>query len=560
MHQFLIKISFQKLEIVSYNANSKFRKDAISIEGFNYLVTVFGVLFKNKVSHKQIKNLLNQPVVTFNKTLSDLRGTFSGIIHNKQNNEFYAFVNQTGDKQLFYYKDSDEILLSDSITEITNYLTRQWKRYTLDERGVYFLLTYGFMLEDYTLIKEIRKINAGQYLKIKNGKIEIHQYHKFSNNPDKTLYNEKEAIEGIDHYFKQAIKRQFDKDVEYGFKHAVGLSGGLDSRMTSWVAHDMGYTDQLNFTFSQSDYLDETIPKKIAADLKHEWVFKALDNGLFLNKVDEITDITYGNVLYYGLAHAKSLLELLNWQCLGLIHTGQLGDSIIGTFYSQPKHNRSYKLSDGAYSSLLINRIEQSWLKHKYENEEIFKLYTRAFTGANQGLLASQLYSETFSPFYDVDFLEFAYSIPVELRFKHNLYFKWMQEKYPDSCNYWWEKTKNYPGEKGKSFKYILDTTKPHEVPGKVLKALVRKTTGKKNNLGKKQRLNSKTHMNPLNYWYNTNPYINQFFHKQYNERFFLLDKYPEIQKDVAFLWNNGDMMEKIQVLSLLSALNKYFY
>ena len=50
------------------------------------------------------------------------------------------------------------------------------------------------------------------------------------------------------------------------------LSGGLDSRMTVWVAHDLGYTHQLNMTFCQSNYLDFKIAQQIATDLRHDFM------------------------------------------------------------------------------------------------------------------------------------------------------------------------------------------------------------------------------------------------------------------------------------------------
>lgn len=123
-------------------------------------------------------------------------------------------------------------------------------------------------------------MNAGKYIKIENNKFEIKTYYELDNTPN---YNqtEDEIIDNINELFRNAVKLEFEKDKEYRYKHIVALSGGLDSRMTTWVAHDMGYTDQLNYTFSQSDYLDETIAKEIARDLEHEWIFKFLDNGVF---------------------------------------------------------------------------------------------------------------------------------------------------------------------------------------------------------------------------------------------------------------------------------------
>ena len=123
----------------------------------------------------------------------------------------------------------------------------------------------------------------------RDGSVEMINYYKLPKSKLEGNVDEDQIIEMLDIKFREAIRLQFEKDREYSYKHLVTLSGGLDSRMTSWVAHQMGYVDQLNLTFSQSDYLDETIAKKIAADLKHEWIFKALDNGTFLKDIDEIS-------------------------------------------------------------------------------------------------------------------------------------------------------------------------------------------------------------------------------------------------------------------------------
>lgn len=44
-----------------------------------------------------------------------------------------------------------------------------------------------------------------------------------------------DLIDMLDEKFRAVVKLEFDKDIEYGYKYLVDLSGGLDSRMTSWV-------------------------------------------------------------------------------------------------------------------------------------------------------------------------------------------------------------------------------------------------------------------------------------------------------------------------------------
>jgi asparagine synthase (glutamine-hydrolysing) len=104
-------------------------------------------------------------------------------------------------------------------------------------------------------------------------------------------------------------------------------------------------------TFSQSNYYDETIPKKIASDLKHEWIFKSLDNGNFLYDLDTINLLTGGNVLFSSAAHSYSLYKYINFENFGLLHTGQLGDVIISSFFSSSDYTGKANIGDGAYSN-----------------------------------------------------------------------------------------------------------------------------------------------------------------------------------------------------------------
>ena len=314
--------------------------------------------------------------------------------------------------------------------------------------------------------------------------------------------------------------------------------------MVTWVAHELGYIDQLNVTFSQSNYLDETVPKQIASDLKHEWLFKALDNGSFLKNIENVTKITGGNVLYYGVAHGLSMYQFINFDRVGLLHSGQLGDVVLGTFYSSLEANKQFSLGDGAYSkNNLLNKLNIE-LKEEYPNEEIFKMYVRGFYGANQGLFGIMNYTETYSPFYDIDFMKFALSLPLHLRFDHYIYKKWINKKYPKAAKYIWEREKvavSYPywiKLKGKSVPL-------NQFPNKILSKLGFSKYGQ----------NTENNMNPLNFWYNSNKDLKEWMDVFFRSNIETLDEHSEIKKYCTELYFKSNGTEKIQVLSILSLL-----
>ena len=422
-------------------------------------------------------------------------------------------------------------------------------------------LTHGFCIDDKTLVKEVHKLIAGHYYELTPSGLRILRYHQFSNIPDKAL-TEDNAIEDINRLFQNAVRLQFEKDREYGYRHLACLSGGLDSRMTVWVAHQMGYTDQLNITFSQSGYLDFSVAQQIAIDLHHDWLFKPLDGGDCINLIDKITPITYGSANFFGLAHGKSMEDLINYEPFGIIHTGQIGDAIIGTFFKKNEFNPEYKMGQSAYSLELIERLSDYKIQEDYHNEEIFCLYTRAFTGANQGLLTFQENSESCSPFIDVDFLEFCYKIPLNLRFGHKIYFDWILQKYPEASEYVWEHTgKKIKSFENKELKYTQVMGKKLPMPGNPefrgwLKGSILRRLGlrKKGQKPKTIVLVSKNNMNPVDYWYNTNPRLKEFMDNYWDNHNHWIPE-GQIKEDMTHLYKDCVLYDKLQCLSVLSAM-----
>lgn len=534
---------------LNYSTTSKFKNDKVNYQDDDYYILLDGfVLNKKQLLEGNAQSTLSVYLIKSyqkngNQFFNELKGSYYGFLFDKKKNKWIIFSDHISSKPVYFAKFQNHICFANNYIELVNHLKQNEQQVTLNEQAAYLLLSYGYVFEDITITNEIKRLMVGYSAVVQNGSLQFENFYTLTNNPIKI--SEADAIEEIDKRFKIAVKLAFEKDLEYGYKHLVALSGGLDSRMTAWVAHELGYTDQLNITFSQSNYLDETIAKQIASDLKHEWLFKALDNGNFLKDIDKTTKITGGNVLYYGLAHAMSMYKNINFDNLGILHSGQLGDVVVSTFYSSLNSNKNFKFGDGAYSSTLLSRIKNQSFKENYPNEEIFKMYIRGFYGANQGLQCASHFGETFSPFYDIDFMEFCLSIPVELRFAHQLYKKWIQIKYPEAAKYVWEKDKvpvNYPywiSIKGKKIPL-------NQLPHKVLVKLGVTKGG----------LDNPKHMNPLQYWYKTNDQLKIFMDNYYSQNIQLLNHYPLLKADCEKLYSSDKGTEKNQVLSFLSSLS----
>lgn len=475
------------------------------------------------------------------KCLRTLRGGFHGYIYNKRDFALTAYTDQVSAKALYYYVNGSRWMVSDHIPYMIRVLKENGMEYHFNETAAQYMLTYGYMLDDSTFVKEIHRLLPGQLVHMVNGQAVVKRYYFIPN--QEIQMSEQEAVEKIDHAFREAVRREFDKDKEYGYRHLVDLSGGLDSRMVSWVAHDMGYTDQVNVTYCRSGYQDEKISQKIAVHLGHEYLFKALDDIRWLYDVDEIVSQNNGAALYTGITGGSRLLGMLNTERFGIEHTGMIGDAVLSTFYHDKEFNYGKpRLGLHKYSEILSYDFADE-ITREYSCQEMFAIYTRGILGAQSSYMIRQHYVETASPFMDVDFLESAFSLPFEYRNRHHIYLKWMLEKYPAATQFGWEKWGGIkPREDHLFFRKVRTTQRLLLQAGcKVFK------------------LQNRDSMNPDDYWYQKDEKVRKFYQDYYEEHISHPVLKRALKKDISKMFAEGNVTEKSMALTLLAIAKAYF-
>ncbi len=471
----------------------------------------------------------------------EYRGAFCGYVMKHASGEIIAYTDHTGNKPAFYYCDKDRVLISSNLNYIAQVMKKEKIQASIDENAVKYLLTVGSMLDDSTIIRNVKRILPGHMVVIRDGIVENRQYYNM-NHIETQEMSEEEAIERLDKAFRNAIRREFEKDSEYGYRHLVDLSGGMDSRMVCWVAHDMGYTDQVNFTYSKGGYLDHTIAEKVALHLKHSYLFMPLDDVKWLYDLDEIVEKNMGTALYNGITGGNRFLSLLNMSHFGIEHTGIGGDTIPSSSYTD--ESEAYgkpKFGKKMYSEMLKFDYNPAILDG-YKNQEIFTVFTRIILGTTSSYIIRQNYVEASSPFLDVDFLNISLSLPFEYRKKHNIYLKWINTKYPEATEFGWEK---WGGVK----------PKPSHIWLRRLVTLKRLAKMKTDHiLGKEDADN----MNPIEYWYAQDISLQNYYNGYFKKAMAESKITEQLKKDMEYMFQNGNATEKGMVLTVLAAEKQY--
>ncbi len=418
---------------------------------------------------------------------------------------------------------------------------------SFNESCAYQLLSYGFVASDETYAHEIKRLHGGDYLVLKDKVLTIKTYHRFERNTARLdSMSEAQIIDEIDKTFRNAVNLEWAKDDEYGYRHLADLSGGLDSRMNLWIAHEEKKRKVTIITYCRIGYLDEIIAKQISLFWQDEFIFKSLDDASFMYDIDENTALLGGLSLYSAITGGKRLLESLNLSEYGIEHTGLVGDIALGSFYRNPRDGEKRRPT-GMYSERLKENLP-NYIKELYANYsdyEIFLMYTNGFHGACNSQLIRRHYTEVGSPFLNVEFMQLCFDIPINLRIRHNIYKKWIITKYPEAAKFKWEKTCGLITESN-SRRYFRRYTKA--VIRRIRKAFFKESC----------RADG---MNPIGFWISHNDDLRNFLDSYEKNGYLYLPSTASDQliTDMKELYKTGNASEKAMVLTVLSAARLYW-
>lgn len=531
-----------------YERYPKFENDKIFYSNEKYLIILDGIIFNNnKLIDKYSKNSWCETVIFMYEKYGEqfydqFRGSFNGVIVDKESKKIISFTNQIGDRTVFYCENNENIIISSNFNYIVDLLKNNKCKYKLDENYVKYMLTFGFMLDETTCIENVKRLLPGYYLVYEKDNLETKKYFEFKN--DEISISEEEALRRINETFINALKLEINKDKEYGYKSIMDISGGLDSRTVNYVSKRIGYNNILNISYSQMGSYEEKVTRELVKDLEFDYLYKALDNASFIYEVDEIIEKNYGLTIFSGFTGGKQILESLNLSNIGIQHTGLLGDINDGSFSSVPYHESPYFEDKYRFSNLLDKNILDNKVLEMYKTHELFCFYTRGLLGGLGTHLIRQNYIETYSPFQDIDFLNLTFQLPLDMRV-NGIFKKWLIKYYPEATKIVYDHT----------MCKITDS----KIKIKLKKIFIYLPRKIKRVLGFKNIQKSHESMNPYEYWYRNNKKLRDFVDLYYTENIDKLNEYPELKKLNEEMYLNGNVIDKMLMMTVLGTVKRYF-
>lgn len=471
-----------------------------------------------------------------------LEGEFSGFIYEKSSKKVWVYTNVTSTQKVYYYHQDGLFLAATSIKSITQKLSAKKIKFSIDEESIYQMLTFTNIIENKTPIKDIFKVYDASFLEFDIEKNSLKEEQYYNLEIERFSGTKEKAIQVIDEIFAASVILEYQKDQEFQKEHFSLLSGGLDSRVALLYAQKHEQNPKKVFCFSQSGYLDETISREIAQKYQFDYVFEKLDGGIFLNNIDKLIAFSEGMVLYTGGIHADFAINKIDSQNIGLIHSGQIGDGVLGGFNKVPfiqKPTNQKIVVDATFSPKVSENLEK--VKANYEREELFLLRNVAFNRAVFGAQVFQQVSYQTSPFMTKDFMSFAISLPEVWKFNHQFYLDWIKNSCKDATEFTWERTMMKPNANWKTkFGDQFNKRAVNLVYNKIL--------------GKEYLIS----MYPYQYYFNKSKELQDFYQNYFEENLHFLDEFKELQQDVIQLFSMKDFFSKSSAINVLGIFKYY--
>ena len=288
-----ISLGHRRLSIIdlSINANqpmTSFNEDVVIVfngEIYNYLE------LKNKLKSKgylfQTKSDTEVVLASYQEwgcqAFERFNGMFSFTIFDKKKNKLIAVRDYAGIKPLYYSFQNDSFIFCSEVRGFKIYDPNWQKNPNWDA----LFLTFGFIPQPYTTLKNVLSLSKGSYLIIdtRTGKHEEKKYKQFFF--ENLINKEKDAIELVRSIVKESISRNMISDAPLG----IFLSGGIDSSLIALLADSMGHKDltTLSVTFKERLF-DESSYQKIIIDKMrpHKHINQNVNATDFIENIDDI--------------------------------------------------------------------------------------------------------------------------------------------------------------------------------------------------------------------------------------------------------------------------------
>ncbi len=380
--------------------------------------------------------------------LEGASGHFAIII--ELDNEVLAAVDHASTIPLYY----SDTCISDDALAIPS------ARETPEDAKSQYLLS-GYLIGNRTLYDDVFIIPAGNILTLRKDQPQasLHQYYTYSHT-EGSQQSETTMFDRLDEVHYQAIQRLIQH--ADGRQIAIPLSGGYDSRLVALMLKQLGYNNLLAYSYGNPRSRETHVSKAVAAHLGIPYHFVVITAKDWFEgyQSDERKDYYLKCGMIAGKPYMQDWLAVRSLKKKGVLHAdaiitpGHSGDFLEGTlipalFVERDELDRETVLNQiykqayrrwphsDKYSREIKQQISSYLQLPERMNGEAAASFLEQFFWQHlqaKNYLSGTLIYEFFGfgwtlPWWDKGLLEYWRRVPLNLRYKRQLYKRYVQER-----------------------------------------------------------------------------------------------------------------------------------
>lgn len=310
-------LGHRRLSIIDLSDKAKQPMTVITKNKREVVITFNGEIYNYKEIRKELEVLgyeffsssdteviLNAYVQWGVECVKKFRGMFAFAIWDANNQELIIFRDRFGVKPLHYYLNNNDFVFASELKAIYQFSGLK-KEIDFQALGSYF--QFGYISAPKTIFKNIYKLEAGHYLKLKinQGRIINFEKKKYWNAEGMWLehsinqgasINENDLLNELEKTLLESFQYRMVADVDVG----LFLSGGIDSSLVGALLQKNSGQKLKTFTIGFDDAKFDEAPyaRKVAESIgsdHHEFYLSTQDLEDSLGKYVEIFDEPFGD-------------------------------------------------------------------------------------------------------------------------------------------------------------------------------------------------------------------------------------------------------------------------
>jgi asparagine synthase (glutamine-hydrolysing) len=406
--------------------------------------------------------LLNLLIDEGMKALPFINGHFSAALYDFNEKRLVLISDRYGTRPVYFALHQGKFLFAPEVKAILkDDISKE-----LDYQAISHLMHFCHLFGHRTMFSGIQQLPESSFLVFENGDFQIHRYWDFPFHDEAysmARLSEKKYnyyLDTLDSHITKAMERVYTKNPE---EIILSLSGGLDSRFVAAYGHALNISHLKAFTFGPENCDDQLYASQVARLLSIEHkAFEVIPATLWKD-AESFSYVADNMSMIYGPIQGFSVLKDYYHQGSVTI-SSQMADAIFGgnLWRKRIQYLFQQKSLDSNSRNIIINifnLIDDELLREVFEQDfykkiregyqEIPELYIDRYKhpfftyinllmnehgrrGTLCGNLMNNLFLETRMPSYDNDLMDFAYELPLPLRFYQHAYRKVFANRFPE--------------------------------------------------------------------------------------------------------------------------------